>query len=107
MRSILVDIDIKMEYMEKYGLIDILHRKIEYCSRLIGINVLWVNIEKSQCGNTHLRIIVDNTSNMDIIKFKYCVGEDHKRLTHTIRRYEKTGKILDFFYMSNVKKCVE
>ena len=106
MKAIFIDIDIKYEYMEKYGLLEILDDKINYCLQKFKLKPLWIKKSKSQCGNLHLHIIVNEDIDPEtIIRLKYCIGEDHKRLSHTIRRYERTGKILDFFWLTENKKC--
>jgi len=108
MKAIFIDIDIPYEYMKRYRLDKVLELKIHLCLNQFGLTLEKYRIDRSQCGNTHLRVIIkENIDPVTIIRFKYCVGEDHKRLTHTIRRYEKTGKILDFFWLSKNKKCVE
>jgi len=108
MRLILVDIDIPWEIMEKYRFFDILNDKVEYCLSKFNVDAKIVNVSRSQCGNTHLHIVLKQDVNAEtIIKIKFCIGEDPKRLTHSIRRYEKTGKILDFFWIRKVKECDE
>jgi len=104
LKVVLIDIDIDYEYMQKYDLFSILDQKIEFCSNLFNVKVLFKNITKSQSNHVHLFLHVSDLSDQDIVRFKFCVGEDHKRLNHSIRRFERIGTFLDFFWMSNIKK---
>ena len=106
MRLILIDIDIPFELMEKYSLFDVLNDKISYCLSRFNAKAKIVNISISQCGNVHLHIVLDQDVSVEtLFKIKFCIGEDPKRLVHSIRRYEKTGKVLDFFWMRKIKDC--
>ena len=85
---VLIDIDVKYKYMEEYHLFDILEEKIDFCSKLLGVEVKSVVFRKSQCGNVHLHLIVSDFRNKeDMIRFKFCIGEDHKRLNFSIYIY--------------------
>jgi len=107
-KVILLDIDIKWEVMERYALFDLLSDKITYCLSHFYVNAKSVFVEKSQCGNVHVHIVLDKEIDGDTaIRLKYCLGEDGKRLMHSVRRYEKTGKLMDFFWMTQIKDCKE
>jgi len=86
----------------------VLNQKIEWCTKAFNVDIEYLNIDKSQCNHVHLHLI--SRSDLDpetLFQLKYCIGEDHKRLNHSIRRYEKAGKILDFFWMHKNKDCKE
>jgi len=101
---VLIDIDVKFKYMERYHLFDILQKKIEFCTKLLDVQIEDMNIRKSQCGNVHLHLITSDMSPQQFIQLKYCIGEDHKRLNFSIYRFEQMGEFLDFFNMKRTKK---
>jgi len=105
-RLILVDIDIPFSIMKEFGLFEILEEKIDFCMKKFNVSVELINITQSQCGNTHVHIVVDRDLDpITVLRLKFCIGEDHKRYIHSVRRYKKTGKILDFFWMKKIKDC--
>jgi len=105
-RVVLIDVDLPWSLMEKYELREILNEKINFCLSRFNIKAKFVNITQSQCGNVHVHIITyDDIDPKIAIKLKFCVGEDSKRLRHSIRRFEKLGKLLDFFWVRKVKEC--
>jgi len=105
MTIVLIDIDVDFDYMKKYDLFSVLEQKIDFCSKLYNVQVEYQNIMKSQSNHIHLFLRTkEELSPYQIVQFKFCVGEDHKRLNYSIRRYERIGQFLDFFWMTNVKK---
>jgi len=112
MKPVFVDIDIPLDKFMEYNLRKILMWKIVFCTAMLGVNAVHSKIGRSRNGNVHLALLIDKEIDpVTMIQLKYCLGEDHKRLTHTIRRYEKTGKILDFLWINRrerkTPKCIE
>ena len=107
-KVILLDIDIKYDIMQKYALFDILSEKIDYCLSRFQLEPKSIFVQRSQCGNTHVHIVLkDEIDGETAIMLKFCMGEDGKRLMHSVRRFEKTGRLMDFFWMSKTKECKE
>ncbi len=107
-KTIKLDIDIPYDLWESL-FHDIYLRKFVFCTSILGIKVDMVTIKESSNGNVHIHMVLKEGINpYTYYQFKYCLGEDHKRLVWSYRRYLKTGKILDFFWNKpiEVKKNV-
>jgi len=107
-KTIKLDIDIPYDlWSELFSMIFV--KKLEFCLSIYDLHIDMLNINKSRNSNVHIHIVLKEM--IDPITYyhiKYCLGEDHKRLVWSYRRYMKTGKILDFFWNKpiEVKKNV-
>ncbi len=104
-KRLLIDIDIPFNIFQKYLYSNYL-KQIEICSREYNFKVLNVKFEKSINGNTHILIILKKpiTDFNVYITAKMCLFEDQRRLAHDIRRFEKLGKVLQFFWINKKKQ---
>ena len=104
-KRLLIDIDIPFTIFQKY-LEKAYIKQIEICSKLYNIKILSVKFEKSSHGNTHVLIILNEaiTDFNVYISAKMCLFEDQRRLAHDIRRFEKLGKVLQFFWQNKKKQ---
>jgi len=117
MRTIKLDIDIPYElFMDKFY--DIFRSKMFYCTILHNLIIdSWKITKSRKSGNVHVHIVLAKPVTPELyFKLKYCMGEDHRRLVWSYRRYKKTGKILDFFWNKPIelkkgdkcgKACIE
>jgi len=108
MKVLFIDIDVPVEYMKIFNLYDITAFKIVKCSELLRVKISDVKVTTSRNGNVHVRLILkEDIDPKTAIMLHFCIGEDHKRLTHTIRRYLSTGKLLEFIWINRheVSKC--
>lgn len=96
---LLIDIDIPKEFWEKH-LSDIFEQKIRFCSSYLDNKVDRYIIKESRNGNVHVYVYLSRpiASFGFYARFKYCLGEDHKRLALDLRRYKTWGKIVQFFW---------
>lgn len=103
-KRLLIDIDIPFTIFEKY-LKEAYIKQIAICSELYNIKILSVKFEKSSHGNTHVLLLLkEPITDFNIYaNAKMCLYEDQKRLLHDIRRYEKLGKVLQFFWQNKKK----
>jgi len=107
-KTIKLDIDIPYDLWESL-FYRIYIRKYAFCTELLEIKVDTIAIRKSRNGNIHIYMTLKKPIDaITYYQFKYCIGEDHKRLVWSWKRYIKTGKILDFFWNKpiEVKKNV-
>ena len=96
---LLIDIDVPYPFWEKH-LKDIFEQKIRLCSSYLDNGVDHYIVKESKNGNVHAYIYLKRpiTSFGEYARFKYCLGEDHKRLSLDLRRYKVWGKIVQFFW---------
>jgi len=98
-RKILLDIDILYEiWIQKFK--KVFEKKLEFCKELYNLDIEYWRHEKSiKSGNTHVFIRLRKPVRPEIYhEILYCLGEDHRRLMWSYKRYLCKGKILDFFY---------
>ncbi len=103
-KRLLIDIDIPFTIFQKYLYSNYL-KQIEICSSLYNLEVISYKFEKSSHGNTHVLLLLKEpiTDFNVYISAKMCLFEDQKRLLHDVRRYEKLGKVLQFFWQNKKK----
>ncbi len=104
-KKLLVDIDIPYDiFMDKLYLLWL--DKLNFCLKQFNNNVLYINVRESQSNNTHIYVFLEKEiRDFDTyLQFKFCLNEDHGRLTHDIRRYKKLGKVLQFFWINKKKQ---
>ena len=96
---LLIDIDIPKNFWEKH-LEDIFKHKLKFCSFYLQNEIDHYIVKPSRNGNVHVYVYLRKpiTNFNEYAKFKYCLGEDHKRLTLDLRRYKVWGKIVQFFW---------
>jgi len=99
-----IDIDIPYGlFMELFK--DIFEERLKWCCRRFGVELDYFLYERSQNGNVHVFIRYKEPVNPSIYhRLMFCVGDDHKRIVHSYKRYIATGQILDFFWNRPVKK---
>jgi len=105
MSVILIDLDVEWEYMEKYGFFELYKEKLKLAEQIFGIHFESIVFRKSQSNHVHVFLnTVEELSNEQIIKIKFFLNEDHKRLNFEISRFEQFGKLNSFFWLSKTKK---
>ena len=104
-KRLLIDIDIPFTIFQKY-LREAYIKQIEICSITYNLHIESFKFEKSSHNNTHVLIILNEAiTDFNIyVNVKMCLYEDQGRLIHDIRRYEKLGKVLQFFWIDKKKQ---
>lgn len=102
-KRLLIDIDIPISIFDKH-LRQIFFNKLNFCLNLLDNNFTDIVIRKSKSGNTHVYIKLDRPINdfTEYLKLKFCIGDDNKRIVHDILRYQKSGKINQFFWANDL-----
>jgi len=97
-RTAKVDIDIDVDYyFELFR--DIEEKLIQYCSEILGVEVEMVNTTVSKSGRIHLHVVFRDSVDIEtFFRFKYCIGDDRKRLQLQLFRASSLGDPVDFFY---------
>jgi len=93
-----VDIDIDVDYY--YELFkDIEDKLIQYCSETLGVEIEMMNTTVSKSGRIHIHIVFKKEVDIEtFFRFKYCIGDDRKRLQLQLFRAVSMGDPVDFFY---------
>ena len=105
MTIILIDLDVEYQYMQRYGLFELLKRKIELAEQIFNVHFVSVVFRKSQSKHVHIFLKTkEELSNDQIVQIKFFLNEDHKRLNFEIGRIEKLGRLDSFFWMTKTKK---
>ncbi len=104
-KRLLIDIDIPYAVFQKYLYSNYL-KQIEICSKMYNLHIESLKFEKSSHGNTHVLLLLKEpiTDFNVYISAKMCLFEDQRRLAHDIRRFEKLGKVLQFFWQNKKKQ---
>lgn len=102
-KRLLIDIDIPIGIFEKHLKLVFLD-KLFFCLPKFDNNFISIVIRKSKSGNTHIYINLEKPIDdfSEYLKLKFCIGDDHKRITHDILRYEKSGKVNQFFWANDL-----
>jgi hypothetical protein len=102
-KRLLIDIDIPISIFEKHLKLVFLD-KLLFCLAKFDNTFTDIVIRKSKSGNTHIYInlLIPIEDFTDYLKLKFCIGDDHKRITHDILRYQKSGKVNQFFWTNDL-----
>jgi hypothetical protein len=102
-KRLLIDIDIPISIFEKHLKLVFLD-KLLFCLKKFDNAFVDIIIRKSKSGNTHVYINLEKPIDdfANYLKLKFCIGDDHKRITHDILRYKKSGKVNQFFWTNDL-----
>lgn len=92
-----IDIDLPYSWVKQYEFLWVAHAR--FVLQMFRYYDIAVKFKKSPSGNTHVLIILDRCVDAkDYHVMMWLLGDDHKRLQHSIRRYLTTNKILDIHF---------
>lgn len=103
-KTVKLDIDIPYDiFMKEFY--DIFISKVAFCVDHLGVKIMEWRVKKSQkSGNIHVHMILERPIPPYLyFRLKYCLGEDHKRLVWSWKRYKLTGHVHDFFWNKRIK----
>jgi len=102
-KRLLIDIDIPITIFYKHLKLVFLD-KLLFCLSKFDNTYTDIVIRKSKSGNTHIYINLERPIEdfTEYLKLKFCIGDDHKRITHDILRYQRSGKINQFFWTNDL-----
>jgi len=96
-RSLKIDIDLPYRFVKEH--FDYYVEHARYVLRMFSYRDLVVKLKRSPSGNAHVNIVVDRCVDKSIYHvLMWLLGDDHKRLTHSMKRFLITNHIMDFHY---------
>jgi hypothetical protein len=96
-QSLKVDIDLPYKFVKEYFIYYV--SKARFVLAMFNYKDLVIKLKRSPSGNAHVVITIDRCIEpVDYHAVMWLLGDDHKRLNHSIRRFLATGHILDFHY---------
>jgi len=96
-RSLKIDIDLPYCFVKKY--FDYYVEHARYVLRMFSYEDIVIKLKRSSSGNAHVNIVVDRCVDKNIYHvLMWLLGDDHKRLTHSMMRFMITKHIMDFHY---------
>ena len=102
-KRLLIDIDIPITIFDKHLKLLFLD-KLLFCLSKFDNTYTDIVIRKSKSGNTHIYINLERPIEdfTEYLKLKFCIGDDHRRIVHDILRYQRSGKINQFFWTNDL-----
>jgi len=102
-RSLKIDIDLPYGFVREHFNIYVEHAR--YVLGLFSYKDLIVKLRMSPSGNAHVNIVVDRCVEKSVYHvLMWLLGDDHKRLAHSMKRFTATNHIMDFHYKHKWKK---
>ena len=102
-QSLKVDVDVPHEFVKENFIFYV--NKARFVLAMFNYRDVVIKLRRSPSGNAHVTITIDRCIDpKDYHVVMWLLGDDHKRLQHSIRRYLATRHILDFHYKQRLKK---
>jgi hypothetical protein len=102
-QSLKVDVDLPHEFVKENFIYYV--NKARFVLAMFNYKDVVIKLKKSPSGYAHITITIDRCIDpKDYHVVMWLLGDDHKRLQHSIRRYLATKHILDFHYKQRLKR---
>jgi hypothetical protein len=105
-QSLKVDIDLPYSFVKRY--FDHYVRVARYVLAMFRYRDVVIKLRRSPSGNAHVVVTIDRCIDpKDYHVVMWLLGDDHRRIQHSIRRHLATGHILDFHYTYRASRKVK
>jgi len=102
-RSLQVDIDLPYSFVNLN--FNIYLKVARDVLAMFGYRDLVVKLRRSRSGYAHVIIVLDKCVDLKHYHvLMWLLGDHHDRIRHSMRRFQATGKVLDFLYNSSITK---